>query len=250
VLPVDPCRIAETVDVIFVEPLYAQNIGFIARSMKNFCLGRLIIVNPRCELGVEAVKYSMHGVDKLNSALILNNFSEAVKRYDYVVCTTGKRGRSSVRRSMTPEEAAERLVEFNVKKALVIGREDIGLKNSELERCDAVATIPANPEYPILNASHAAAIFFYLIYRRAGNVERVVDRPSREEVERFFYYLDETAKLLNVSEERRRRMIVAFKRLLAESKAPRSDLSLVFGLVRKSYEKLATMRKTIINADS
>jgi len=232
------CRLLRDVDVVFVEPLYDQNVGFIARAMKNFCLGRLVLVNPRCPLGVEAVKYSMHGVDKLKDAVIKGSFEDVVRGYDYVACSTGKRGSAPVRRAMTPEEMARRIVYFSGRRAIVIGREDRGLSNNELSRCDAVVTIPANPEYPILNASHAAAILFYAAYREALAGGEAVERPSRSELEAFIRYLAMLAEKVGVSEDKRKRLGVAVRRMLSETMAPRNDLRLLFGIVRRSYERI------------
>lgn len=237
-MPSRACRVLRNIDVIFVEPLYDQNVGFIARAMKNFCLGRLVVVNPRCPLGVDAIKYSMHGVDKLRSIVVKESFEDVIKEYDYVVCSTGKKGGTPVRRSMLPEEAAERIVAFTGRRALVIGREDRGLSNEELSCCDAVVTIPANPEYPILNASHAATVLFYVIFREALANSRVIERPPRSELEMFINYLLLLAGELGVNKEKKKRLAVAARRILAETTAPRNDLRLFFGIIRKSYERI------------
>ena len=49
--------------------------------------------------------------------------------------------------------------------ALIIGRDDIGLRREEVEKCDMLAYISTNPEYPVLNVSHSLAIFLYLLNR-------------------------------------------------------------------------------------
>jgi tRNA C32,U32 (ribose-2'-O)-methylase TrmJ len=45
------------------------------------------------------------------------------------------------------------------------------LANEELALCDIVVTIPANPENPILNVSHAAAVIFYEVYRACAHAK-------------------------------------------------------------------------------
>ena len=52
--------------------------------------------------------------------------------------------------------------------ALVFGREDIGLTQEQLTRCDILVNIPSNEEYPILNLSHAATILMYEIFASHG----------------------------------------------------------------------------------
>ena len=45
--------------VVFVEPKTPGNIGFLARTMKNFGLSNLVLINP-CQLEHEAYYQSMH----------------------------------------------------------------------------------------------------------------------------------------------------------------------------------------------
>lgn len=57
------------ISIILIEPKTAENIGFIARSMKNFDLKNLIIIEPRCDLDI-ANKTAMHAKDILKKAKI------------------------------------------------------------------------------------------------------------------------------------------------------------------------------------
>ena len=50
---------------------------------------------------------------------------------------------------------------------MLIGREGDGLNNHEINLCDFMVTIPTFPEYPVLNASHAAAIIFYELFKHS-----------------------------------------------------------------------------------
>jgi tRNA C32,U32 (ribose-2'-O)-methylase TrmJ len=45
--------------------------------------------------------------------------------------------------------------------ALLFGSEDNGLSREDLLSCDAVVVIPANPDYPTMNLSHAVAVCLY-----------------------------------------------------------------------------------------
>jgi len=44
---------------------------------------------------------------------------------------------------------------------LVFGREDYGLRNEELDKCDMLVTIPASPEYQTLNLTQSVGIILY-----------------------------------------------------------------------------------------
>ena len=50
--------------VVLVEPEYEQNLGAVARAMKNFGFSDLRLVNPKCDpLGFDSVKFSKHARD-------------------------------------------------------------------------------------------------------------------------------------------------------------------------------------------
>ena len=49
-----------TIKVVLVRPQSEGNIGAIARSMMNFGLKDLVLVNPECAIGMEARRRAMH----------------------------------------------------------------------------------------------------------------------------------------------------------------------------------------------
>jgi tRNA/rRNA methyltransferase len=70
--------------------------------------------------------------------------------------------------------------------AVLFGNEDSGLTDEELSLCDLAVTIPAAPELPSLNLSHAVQVICYEIYR-AGNAPHLtpfapVDRAAIDEL--------------------------------------------------------------------
>jgi len=59
------------ISVILVEPQGPINVGMTCRVMKNFGFLNLILFNPRCEIGSDARKFSMHGLDILKNARVI-----------------------------------------------------------------------------------------------------------------------------------------------------------------------------------
>jgi len=223
------------ISVVFVEPLYDQNVGYLARCMKNFCFERLIVVRPRCELGIEARKYAMHAAEIVEAAFIVDSFEEVVKSHDLVACSTGVKGSGALRRYLTPKELASLLVEASGRKALVIGREDIGLTREELSACDVIVTIDANPAYPSLNASHAAAILLYEVFNAAASPAPYrLERPARDELDAFFRTLRRLGELLGYDDQRIRGSELVVKRFLSESRVSKADLRVLFGFMGDS----------------
>lgn len=224
-----------------VEPLYETNIGYVARCMMNFGLSRLIIVNPRCGIGEEARRYSMHGLSVLEKATVVGALEEVLSGFDLVVGTTGKTTRrlSHVRRCITPEMLARRVRDYDGSVIVLLGREDIGLTNDELEKCDVIVNIPANPEYPILNVSHAAAIIFYELYKGAGRGRPAHEMPHREEVEVLLKYFRGLVLLLEGAGADTDKAVLMLRRLIGGTPPTRSDVKLLLGVLRKAYESLS-----------
>jgi len=148
--------------VVLVEPEYQQNVGYCARTMANFGYDDLRIVNG-IELGMEAIKYSKHGVGLLEKAKKVRTLKSATGGCSVIIGTTALHGggRDVLRDAITPREAADKLADTNAKAALLIGREGTGLTKKEIGMCDFVVRIPTSKAYGALNISHALAIMLY-----------------------------------------------------------------------------------------
>jgi len=78
--------------------------------------------------------------------------------------------------------------------AVLFGQEQSGLANSELDQCNALVYIPANPEYSSLNLAMAVQVIAYEL-RMSGNPE-VPELPpesppaSYADMEMFFTHLE------------------------------------------------------------
>ncbi len=152
---------------VFVEPKTSGNIGFLARTMKNFGFKKLVLINP-CKLENDAYYQAMHARELVQEASIYDSLEEFFKDKDitHIVGTTGTAGGSYniPRISITPEELGKSMhTDGNI--ALLFGREGDGLYNNEIELCDVLVSIPTSSEYPIMNITHAASIIFYEIFK-------------------------------------------------------------------------------------
>jgi TrmH family RNA methyltransferase len=158
------------VKLIILEPKYQVNLGYIARTAMNFGVEKLYIVGPRAKLsGEKARMYAKHAYPLLKNAKVYKNLEEATKDCGILVGTTGirQKAKANFRRIYFAEEAVERIRRLKSRGivGLLIGRDDIGLRSDEVEKCDMLAYISTNPAYPVLNVSHALAIFLYLLKR-------------------------------------------------------------------------------------
>ncbi|MCD6208729.1 MAG: RNA methyltransferase [Thermoproteales archaeon] len=230
--------------VVLMHPLYEQNVGLIARVMKNFEASELRLVDPACEVGDEAYRRAMHGRDILEKAKTYDTLEEAIRDCDLIVGTTGKHGKrfSHVRRYMNPEQLASKIAVARGNVAILFGREDFGLTNEELRKCNAVVTIPANKEYPILNVSHAVAIILYEIFKKkkAPSVPEIFQPVDLREEKVMLQYLTMLAR--KVEPEKADKIELIMKRFLASCQPTGADIRTLIGIFRKTLELLENKR--------
>ena len=76
---------------ILVRPQIAENIGSVARAIKNFNIKNLRIVNPRCEWpNQKAVATSVGAKDVLKTARIYNTLEKSIGDLDIIFASTSR----------------------------------------------------------------------------------------------------------------------------------------------------------------
>ena len=204
--------------VILLEPEKEGNIGAVARSMRNFALDDLWIVNPQVSIGGEARAYAMRGLEVLTSAKIVGTMKEALAGVAVVVGTSAvtARGRSNLSRvSMTAHELADKVRKSSRIVGIVFGRESSGLNNMEVEECDFMVTIPANPDYNVLNIATAASILFYEIFQNKTAQE--TDLAHEASKKRLLFQFDRLVERSQIPVHRSRLARRAFRNVISRS---------------------------------
>jgi TrmH family RNA methyltransferase len=203
--------------VVFVEPESPGNIGFLARTMKNFGLTNLILINP-CELKNESYYQAMHARDVVSNSKIYGSLDEFLTHaeIDSAVGTTGTAGGSYnvARIAVSPEQLAD-TINYNGNVALIFGREGNGLSNQEISQCDVIVSIPTHDYYPILNITHAAAIIFYEMFKREKSypVNRL-ESASTAEKDSLMDYMDDIILKLGYPPHKSKNASLVFKRIM------------------------------------
>ena len=154
----------ENISVVLVEPQIPENIGSVARAMKNMGIRRLLLVNPR-NLELKRVLKMATGtsVDVVDEMEVYSDLLEAIGPYHYVVGTTARVGAQRPALA-NPRRLARNLVSISQENrvALMFGPEDRGLSNSHLRYCHTIATIPT-ADFSSLNLAQAVMILCYEI---------------------------------------------------------------------------------------
>jgi len=221
------------IEFVLVSPLYDGNIGFCARVLKNFGFKSLTLVNP-CPIGDDAYARASHARDILENATICS-LDEVFDRSSLAVATTGTVSQSvchSIRMPFhSPSELRDRVSKIDCRIAILFGRENWGLNNDEVARCDIICTIPTSEIYPILNLSHAVGIICYEL----ANLERGEYKvASREDMEYLYRHFDQYLTLINHPDYKRENTLLLLRRILGRARLTTREASTIHGLLRRS----------------
>ena len=147
---------------VLASPSHPGNIGAVARSLKTMGLSTLRLVTPDDFPSPIASARATSALDVLNAASQYESFEDAIGDCRLVVGTSA-RLRSLSYPHMTPREIAPLLIEEAAKGRVAIcyGREECGLLNEQLARCQYHVEIPANPQYSSLNLGSAVQVMSY-----------------------------------------------------------------------------------------
>lgn len=190
--------------VVLVGAQGDANIGATARAMKNFGATDLRLVQCVPHRTDTAFMWAVDAADVLDRARRFASLDEALADVSTAVAFTRRLGKLR-RKRMTIREAVPWILKktSSGSAALVFGREDAGLSNEEVRRCDAIVTIPSSAKLPSLNLAQAVLIACYELFCpiRARSLPRATSnqRASAETAmacEETFVPRREVARLL------------------------------------------------------
>jgi tRNA/rRNA methyltransferase len=154
-----------TIHFILVEPAVPENVGAAARAIKTMGFGSLRLVNP-CEYLSGKARWLAHASHSiLDNAVVFDSLKAAVRGVDFVVATSAKF--RSVKGDHHPAGRLPELIRMKrdsiSSAAVVFGREESGLTNSEMQCCHISTFIPMVTSFPSLNLGQAVMLYAYIL---------------------------------------------------------------------------------------
>ena len=230
--------------VVLSRTSHPGNIGSAARAMKTMGFTDLRLVEPKSFPDADAIAMSSNARDILETARVCDTLEEALGD---VVLAVGFTARS--RDLSHPVRAIREAVPALVAAAssgpvaLVFGNETFGLTNEELGRCQALAMIPANPQYASLNLAAAVQVACYEI-ATCGAFFTPPAEPERhpatvEECEAFYAHLEASmvrSGFLDPSQPKR--LMERMRRLYARAGLEREEVRFLRGMLAAFEKKM------------
>ncbi|MBF2754390.1 MAG: RNA methyltransferase [Gammaproteobacteria bacterium AqS3] len=189
--------VLDQIRIVLVHTTHPGNIGAAARAMVNMGLGRLVLVAPKRFPDPEAGHRAKGGLSVLENARVVDTLDEAIADCTLVVGTSARTRKVDWPCLDARDSAVEMITAAAAGRtpaAVLFGREDRGLLNSELQRCHWQLNIPSNEDYSSLNLAMAVQLVAYeiLCSARAQQGEMAEDTrewPSSAELEYMHEHL-------------------------------------------------------------
>ncbi|MFN2327283.1 MAG: RNA methyltransferase [Chromatocurvus sp.] len=237
----------ESIEIVLVNTTHPGNIGGVARAMKNMGLSRLCLVAPRQFPDPQAVWRAASAIDLLEQARIVSTLDEAVADSQFIVGTSA-RDRRIPWPLLDPRGCAARVDEHTdagERVSILFGREDRGLTNDELKRCNLHLHIPSAPEYSSLNLAMAVQIVCYELRMLAVADSLPVasdeqwDTPfaTAANMERFYTHLEETLIDIDFLDPAApRQLMPRLRRLYSRVRLDEMELNILRGILTSTQQ--------------
>lgn len=142
--------------IILVNSFHPGNIGSVARAMKTMGLDDLRLVTPKGQITDHSYAMAAGATDVLQQTLIYDDLKSASLDLELLIATSADQ-RKPERPLLTPEQSAQ-LCWQPQRVGLVFGGERDGLSLEQIRQCSHLCHIAGNPDYDVLNLSHAVQI--------------------------------------------------------------------------------------------
>lgn len=228
---------AAPVRFVLFEPTHPGNVGAAARAMKTMGFRDLALVNPKGHPDPEARARSSGALDVLEAAAVAGSLAEAVRGCGLIVGASARHRRLGMP-EMDPRECAAEVLKASAAKpaAIVFGPERSGLTNAELDLCQAIVYIPANPEYSSLNLAAAVQLIAWEL-RSAQGVSLDTPPPESppagvEDMDLFYEHLERVliaSGFLDTGNPRN--LMRRLRRLFNRARLDQNELSILRGIL-------------------
>jgi TrmH family RNA methyltransferase len=227
-----------SIRIVLVGTTHPGNIGAVARAMKNMGIHDLALVCPRYFPHAEANARASGAVDVLDAAVVVDTLAEAVEDCVFVAGASA-RSRALNWPCLEPRDcAATMLTKAQAGPvAAVFGPEKYGLTNTDLDLCDALLTIPTNPDFSSLNLAMAVQVLTYEL-RAAQSAGKPpyyeADAPlaTNAELQHFYDHLERVlTDVAFLDPQNPRHLMRRLRRLFLRAAPDKNEVNILRGIL-------------------
>lgn len=235
----------DNIRFVLVGTTHPGNIGAAARAMKTMGISNLHLVSPKTFPSAEATTRASGADDVLHKAVVHDSLESALSGCHYAFGMSARLRHLHVP-VINPRQAVEQLEKFDdeTQIAIVFGREHSGLSNEELDRCQYLVNIPANPEYSSLNLAAAVQVVAYelrMSFKPVIDFGRIGEQREAITADDLSHLYDHFERSLTavgfLDPENPRNLMRRIKRLFNRADLDRNELHIMHGILRAAETK-------------
>ncbi len=237
----------ENITVILVSPENVDNIGAVARAIKNTGFFELRLIHPPKSWRTKGKKMAMSAQDVLKKAQVFSSLKEATHDLHWVIGTTRRNSRG--RGFFLPfPEALKRIRKMSstIKTGIIFGCESKGLANKDIALCDKLVTIPSSPAYPSLNLAQAVMVTLFALFSPVSHSRDIKKSEeekllNKQEVRNTLCHFEKALRSLGYRKGGANllpRILHTFQGLIKRSGLLEVESQMIKGLSRKIREKV------------
>lgn len=225
--------------IILNKPQLAENIGMVARTMVNFGLKNLRLVNPKANWTSKKSFSASAGAFEIikKYTFVYDNLSSAIEDLHFL-CATTVRKRDLDSRYCSPKTAVKNIINnYNKKKiGFLFGGEKAGLNNNDISEANLLITIPTNKAFGSLNLAMAVNIIGYEWYiNQKDKSKKVIYRNSASKKEINFFKERVIRELYNTnffeSLPLDSRLVINVKNIISKITLSDKELKILHGII-------------------
>lgn len=234
--------IFDNIRIVLCQTSHPGNIGSAARAMKTMGLQHLYLVKPDKFPDAHATALATGAADLLEHAVVTETLSEALTGCAFAIGLSARK-RYLSHETVNAREAALQSSKIAASQpiAFVFGTEMSGLSNAELDCCQMLAMIPANPEYSSLNLAAAVQVVCYELRMAIleGKIEPTgaLELATNEALESFYGHLEETLlKIGYLNPAAPKKLSERMRRIYARARLEKEEVNLLRGVLTLTQE--------------
>jgi len=236
----------DSIWIVLVKPKFPENIGSVARAMKNMGLSRLAVVDGCSPLLANAYKLASGAEDLLERAEEFPTLREAISEMGCVVGMTSRGGKERGP-DLILEPLARKLIPLSQKNliGLAFGSEKEGLTNEELCLCHLSARIPSVESFPSLNLAQAVMVVCYELFKASAAIPKKEVRLAQgEQTERMLEHMEKTLLRIGFLDSNHpKRIMRTLRRLFGRSQMDEREVQILQGIWSQIDHRLRTEKK-------
>jgi TrmH family RNA methyltransferase len=213
--------------------------------MKTMGLTDLWLLNPLHFPAAEATARASGADDLLARAQVRRRLDDLLDDCRLIVGASA-RTRSIPCPVLSPRECASLVRDESEqgRVAVLFGREQAGLSNTEIDRCHYLVRIPASPVYASLNLSAAVQVIAYELYVAHATKEsgEIAGSPQHipanaGEMERFYEHLEATLVQLGFLDPANpRHLMRRLRRLYNRARPDENEINILRGILAAAQQ--------------